>query len=802
MDTTKKSVLEKIAYVLLVLVVAISPLIFISSQFVPIELSKSVFITLGVLISTVVFIVSAYKRNEISVPKHAITVFSSLIALSIVVSTVLSPNFSKSLFGQGFELGTASFLLVMFLVTCLTINLTHKHKDRFFYIYGAILASFGILAVFHVIRFIFGSDILTLGVLQYSTSTIIGKWGDLGIFSGLVTILTYTTIRFVSLSRLYKNVLYVLMLISVAFVLLVNYKPILVALSIVFVFMLAYEYYHSKIETNSALSLFKSVPWTTTVLTLIFILGFVGSTQILGKIQTKLNIIPVEVVLPWQLTLDITSKTLIESPLFGVGPNRFVNQYLKYKPFNDINPTNLWSAEFSNGFGLLPSFTVTQGLLGLVLWILLLTSIGNAGFKALKEKTNTRPNYFVTSSFFSVVFLWMVAVLYVPSHVVIMITFVLTGVFVASLVNSGQVDLKSIGTLQNPLIKKLVSIGMLVIVIVILAWIVVFTMKIMGLSYFHKGVRALSSTNTSDVSANVQIAENSFNRAIMFDKSDTYYQALSEVNIIKISGLTRELQSETSDDKNDEVILKQISDLVTQAVDYSRKAITIDGTNFYNYLAEARISEVALSLKVENAYDNAKNSYASALKYNPYDPSIYLSLARLEVTQNKLEDAQRNIGASLQLKPNYIDSIFLLSQIQVNQGQTKDAITSVQYAIKINPTNPLLHFQLGLLYYNDKNYSMAIDALTQALKLDEQYANAQYFLGLSYARLNKMAEAIDQFESLVTTNPDNQEVALILSNLRKGKSPFNDAPAPIDSKPEKRSTLPIKEKTPAKAVTN
>jgi tetratricopeptide (TPR) repeat protein len=164
------------------------------------------------------------------------------------------------------------------------------------------------------------------------------------------------------------------------------------------------------------------------------------------------------------------------------------------------------------------------------------------------------------------------------------------------------------------------------------------------------------------------------------------------------------------------------------------------------------------------------------------------------VSQGKFDQAQKYIGIALQIKQNYTEAIFLLSQIQVNNGQIKDAITSVQFAIQTQPNNSLLYFQLGLLQYNDKNYQGAVDALQKAIQINDQYANARYFLGLAYARLGKNPDAIIQFENLNSTNPENDEVKEILTNLKAGKSPFSDVKTPIDSKPEKRKTLPVKEK--------
>ena len=134
-----------------------------------------------------------------------------------------------------------------------------------------------------------------------------------------------------------------------------------------------------------------------------------------------------------------------------------------------------------------------------------------------------------------------------------------------------------------------------------------------------------------------------------------------------------------------------------------------------------------------------------------------------------------------------------MSQIQASKGNLPDAIVAARVATELDPTNPLLLFQLGFLYYTDKQYGLAADGLEKALKLQGDYANAQYFLGLAYAYQNRRGDAIDQFEKLKVSNPDNQEVALILSNIKAGRKPFANAEPPVTSTPEKRSSLPLKE---------
>ncbi len=783
--TESKGRLERISFIVRLPTIILGVLAFIPTLYGPMEMEKNTVITFGILISSLLYFLSAFKNKSLYIPKHPIFLASCGIVLSLIVSTMFSTNIWKSVFGQGFELGTVSMILVLFLGAFLTLNLTRNEKDRILYVYGSILFSFAIIFVFHVIRMFGGADVLGFSIFKTTTSTIFGKWNDLSILSGIVFILSYLGLRMISLKRSFKILLTVVSILSFVFAVLVNSSIVWSMFLLTMILLAIYEYRNNTSNVAGISGMIKKIPVLTSIIVIVVVLGLWKGDAIVNPIISKLNISQTEVNLPWQLSLDVATDTIKESPFFGAGPNRFGNQYLKFKP-PVVNPTIFWNTEFGSGFGTIPTFVVTQGLVGIALWLVFIVIFIYSGFKALKKKSDNLSIFFTTSTFFTALFLWLVNIVYLPSHAVLLLTFIMTGLFLACLVNEGEVVLVDVSK-DEGIVKKLTPLVLIVIFAICVIWTAVYTKKVLAIGYFQGGISALNLPNGQGMAK----AQDNFKKALALDKNDTYYQALSEINILKISNLVQQIQSKQNTSQE---ILKEVATLTEEALKYTREAINTDPTNYYNYISEARISEVALTLQAPNAYENIKNSYANALKYNPYSPLIYLNMARVDASQNKMTEAQRNIGLALQLKQNYLEAIFLLSQIQVSQGQIKDAITSVQVASQINNTNPLIFFQLGLLQYNDKDYQAAIDALNQAIKLDNQYANAQYFLGLSYARLNQFQDAIIQFENLTKTNPDNQEVAFILSNLRAGKSPFQDAKPPIDSKPEKRKTLPIKSK--------
>ena len=769
-----KNLLEKISFIILLITIVLSPLVFLTTNYAPIDTAKNLIIAFGVLISAILYVISSVRAKSFTIPKNSVVISGLVIVLTILISALSSDSIQKSIIGQGFEFGTASFLCLMFVASLLISKLVTKNKERLMHVYGALVVSFIILAIFQIIRLVVDPSFLNFGVLASATSTLIGKWSDFGIFAGIIFLMSFFSLRLLRAQRNIKILLWILLVLSGFIVALVNSVLIWTALGVM---ILVYGIYHVVVSAHKT-----KISFLTLILFLVCVVFAWVGTDIIRPLGVQVNIDSTELSLPWQLTLDVTSDTIKEKPLFGAGSNRFTNEYLLHKP-QMINSSDFWNLEFTNGFGFIPTFLVTGGLVGFLAWILFLIFFIKAGVRLIKKEHHESTTRFASVSTFLIsAFLWLVSIAYTPSHVILFFTFVFTGLFIVSIASEKHFRINS---------KKVATIVSLIVLIILIFWTLAYLKKTVSLSYFKGGIGLLSSQDRS-----IEKAEAKFKSALSWDTSDIYYQALAEIDMMKIQALGQQLQQQAQKDQKpvDQNSLNTLNSLLEEALTYSRNAIAIDPTNYYNYISEARVSELALSLQVKNAYENVKNAYQSALNYNPYNPSLYLSLARIEVSQKKYDEAQKYIGTALQLKPNYTEAIFLLSQIQVTNGQIKDAITSVQFAIQTNPQNSLLYFQLGLLQYNDKNYQAAVDALQNAIKINDQYANARYFLGLAYARLGKNADAIIQFENLASTNPDNQEVITILANLKAGRSPFNDVQPPADAKPEKRSTLPVKEK--------
>lgn len=781
--------LESAAFFVLLVTIILAPLAFLPTPYIVLDAVKTVLISVGTLISAVLYGVVAYKEKSVILPPRSITWTSVLVVISLVVSSLLSTNIFKSFFGQGFELNTASFISIVFLAGLVAFVAVQRRVERATIIYIGLVIPFILLAIIHLIRLFAGPESLTLGILTGVTTTLVGTWYDLASYALIVSIIALTALIFLPLSRMIRIVYWVVLVAGIISAFIINSSSVwavatlvLLGLTIVATLM------RPKSAGATVSSFLKRIAWLPLILLLISALFAWKGDKLAGPVINNYGASYSVLNLPWQYTLDVDAGVIKSYPLFGVGPNNFGQSYLTYKPIT-INTTYAWSAEFNYGFSLIATFIATQGTVGSIIWVLFFIFLSILAIRILRHlPSDQHARFVVVSSVFISAFLWLMFAVTIPSHMLLYYALIATAVGIAAGVHYGAVRSYELVPKMGTLARKAYILVMVILVVVGVIWGVVYIKNATALSYFGSGIKLLTVDN--DPSA----AATAFAKAESIYSSDIYFRARVEATISEanqlVSTITPTMAASSSQAIGDKIIL-----LIKDAVKYSESAITIDPRNYYNHVSLARVFEFATNLKMENAYGQAITAYTSAIQLNPLNPSLYLSLARLHASQNKLDEALQVVGVAIQAKNNYLDAIYLLSQIEAAKGNLRNATIAAEVATQINPQNAILFFQLGLLQYNNKDYNLAATSLEKAVNLQPDYANAKYFLGLSYVRLNKISDAITQFEGLAKSNPENQEVAFILNNLLEGKSPFADAQPPVTPTPEKRSSLPIQEKT-------
>lgn len=764
---------EKFSAFIFYAVVFLMPIFALPLVVAPIASSKAIIFYCGIFLAVMFFTLSATRKGTVNIPKSALLASSGLVALVWLASSLFSGNIGLSLLGKLYDTDTFVLILTSFLSLFLG-SMIFQSEKRAIVFYLTLFCSAIVVFLFQFFHIVFGINIIPFNIFPQKTSNLIGSWSDFSIFFGLIGILALAFLETANVSKKTKFFLYIILLMSFLVMTTSNFFNNWIIFGFFSLFIFIITMINSRFANVAVSRKFIKVSFFAIIIALFFVL-FRGTA---GSLTDTLGVSFSEVRPSWQATINIAKQSLKTDVVLGTGPNTFLYNWLKLKPAS-INNTVFWNTRFLSGSGFLFSAMSTTGILGLVsiivLFIVLLAQCGKVFF----NKSLGGDRSLVTISLFGTIYLWTHIVLYSPGIFIFTMAFVFTGLFLALTVSHGIINAVTIDLSRK---TKTAFVSMLIAVALLAGSafaVYFFVQKFSALNDYSRAFNVFRKTG--DVNKTKEILA----RAIKADKQDEYYRTLSELSLISLSQVLTD--KNITEDKA-VLLFRPWFDLATSS---AQEAVKVNKADPANWTQLARVYESFISLKVGNASEAALGAYAEAFKVSPMDPSPFVSSARIVLQANKIDEARNYLQSALILKPDLTDALFMLSQIEAQAGNLKEAILKAEQSAISSPNNPGILFQLGLLNYQNKTFNNARLALESAVAVNKEYANARYFLGLVYDKQGEKSKAIEQFGIIQKTNPDNQEVKKILSNLAEGKNALSEVAPPL---PEKRSEPPISEK--------
>lgn len=773
----KKFEMDKISYSLILLLGFLVSIFFIPVFNISVDISKGVLISTFISISFFLWLIARLKDGRFVFPKSIILLGGAILPVALFFSSLFSDAPASSFVGLGYEIGTFSSILILYILMFLA-SVYFQQKKRMFYLHSVLFLSAIAVFLYQVLRFVFLSFNLPLSNLfSQLPVNLVGKWVDLSIFFGFISILSLSAIEFASLSSRAKKALYFILGISIFVLAVINFQLswVVVGIFSLIIFVYALSFGDKNIKDSSDRKI-PTAPFAVLLISLFFIL----SGSLIGGAIYSIFRIPQEVLRPsWTQTIEVAKSSLSENPVFGAGPNMFTSQWLLFKPA-EINNSILWNMNFSAGIGFIPSSMIVTGAVGIIAWLLFLLAFLYRGIRSVfLLRVKVAHSYMVVSSFLGALYFWVFSFFYVPNVVIVFLAFLMTGVFVASLAEAKLIKNYNFSFLEDP---RVGFVSVLVLILLVISSIVggyVLFQKFLSVGYFQSGLISLNTNRDLDK------AEQDISRAVSLNKNDTYYRTLSKIYLAKLNSTL------SKKDISKETLKAKFQAISGNAIKNAIFATQLNKKNYINWVNLANIYQSLLTLGApKKFYESAKSAYSTAMALNPKDPALFLSMSRLEMIAGSKDKAREYIADALNEKSNYTDAIFFLSQIQASEGKLKDAISSAQVATMIVPNSTGAFFRLGLLRYKAKDYRGAVSAFGRAVELNPNYSNAKYFLGISLSKIGDRKSAIKQFEDINLLNPGNAEVKKILKNLKAGRKPFSRISA---KDPGSRNNPPIKE---------
>lgn len=747
---------------LLIAVFGLIPILFVPSAFIPIGYGKTVMVVVGVLLTIVFFSLSILRSGQLRFGAPlALWAMWGVVGVAFI-SALISGDINDALFGEEFSVHSALFLGFLALISTIAVALNDA-KVQIMRLYMFLATSTVVIGLYHILRLFFGSSFLTFGVFESSVASPIGGWNDLALFFGLSVILSIVALEQLPLPKLGRALFSGVIVVALIMLSAINFFIVWIVLALVSLITVVYGLSKDRFsDTTTPVSSSNNGALSTSSLTvsigvfIVSLLFIIAGSTIGEMITNRTDISFVEVRPSAVATFNIAKEVYAENAFLGIGPNRFEDAWRLYKD-RSINDTIFWDTNFVSGNGYLTTLFVTTGLFGVISWVVFLGLFVYGGFKMLfRSKTTDRFWYFIgTSSFAAALYLWGMAIVYVPGPAILMLAAVCTGMtFVAhNALIPGTTKSVSLGTDRRG--------GFFLIAIVM----VLIVGSIAGVYTIVRNYMAISTFNeaVSSIRAGVSLREIETQMAEAFELSESdrfanqiaLYQLQRMNSLLAVTDPTAEQQ-------------QQFQTAVTNGIDAAQRAIEYDDTNPLNWATIGSIYSLLAARNIEDAENRAREAFARAQQLSPLNPEYVLLKAQLESRIGNLAAAREAANEAVRLKPGYTNALLFLAELDIAEGNVTGAISRTLSLASLEPRNAARQYQLGILYSSNQQLPEAISAFERAVAIDGDYANARYLLALAYVEEERIEEAIAQLEVVRDLNPDNTQVTTLIEQLESG----------------------------------
>lgn len=765
---------EKVAKISIFLFVFLAPLFFLPWTLNPLDFNKQILLLFLVFVALLSWILKVLFSGEFEINLSFLSVPILIFLLVYGVATIFSVSTYGSFWGWPLNV-SAGFLtlLYFFFLYFLITNLFSKKREVFWLLFALVLSGF-LTAIFASLQ-LFGKFVFPWGFTQNISFNTIGTTNALSIF--LATLLPLIIALVLMTGKLVRWFLVVAGLLILANLVLINFGTAWIVLigetAILFIFGIL----NLKRGGNQL------------VLLSMAILAIALFSIILRFSLPGFPHIPPEILPSQQAEINIAKNSLLRSPVFGTGPGTFGYNYSQFKA-KELNQTPFWNIRFGTGASEVLDKLITTGILGILSLLFIFGAFFWIGFKYLKEQitiTEDDSSWFLGLGIFSCFTGTVLSQFLYPANFSLMLIF---WIILASFVALEGKKVKSWAIQPSSKVSVGASLVLVLVLIFGFGFLLIGVQKYFAEVKYFSGLKALEKNNSD-------LAIQRLGEAVNLNSNlDIYWRDASQLYLTKLN----EVLSQR--DLSPEARNAQAQDLISLAVNSAKRATDLNPESVANWTISGFTYANTIGL-LTGAGDWALNSYQRATELEPTNPYIFTEIGRVYLSKSDLAAQQKNetetkaalklasenFEKALSLKSDYAPAHFQIAMIYVREGKIKEAVDKLETLKQTAPSDVGLAFQLGVIYYNDNQFGKAKGELERAVRLDENYSNARYFLGLAYDKEGNKQEAILQFEEIEKSNPGNEEIKKILSNLRAGKSALEGVlpvQPPIEEKPPER----------------
>lgn len=658
-----KKLLDNLSFLFICVFAFLLPIAFtpLTTEFY--ESAKFFLLCLTTLLLIILWGLKIFADGKIEIKRTPLDIFLLLLLATAIISTAqfLSPSPARfiSLFGTLPKVyGSLTYIIALILFYFLVVSNLKNEKQTvtvssLLVFSGTVLGIFTLLSYFKI----------SLGI------PLIGSFANSTVFLAMILPLT---IRLLYIQPALGSI--VNLILALALVLCGSYPAWIGA-----IFALGFTSYNYKDHFR------KIVP------SLVLILGIAALMAVLSfhpllKDKTPLgkfgSSFSREAQLPFLPSWKISASAFRDSPIFGTGPSTYLFDFTQYKPI-EYNQTPFWNVRLNAAHDFYLQIWAELGGLGILLMLAIVVSF------ILFSSKHQDENGLITAGL-----TFLVLMAFSPMGILTQTAGFLILALAFSSGKSKEHDIRIVDLWLRYLVYFIILIPLLIFVAVSSYFMVRLAL---GEYYHRQALNATVSNRAVDIYNNLVAAER------VNPYADTYRTDLAQTNFALANAIaTQKGPTEASPGgsltDNDK---KNIQQFLSQSIAEGRSAVSISPRSAADWEILGAVYRQITGV-AQNALQFSLDAYGRAVKLDPFNPVLRLSIGGIYYQLKNYDLAIRFFDDAISLKPDYSNGLYNLAIALRDKGNYQEASLIAEKLVSNLSSNP-----------NSKDYQVASQLLEE-----------------------------------------------------------------------------------------
>ena len=163
------------------------------------------------------------------------------------------------------------------------------------------------------------------------------------------------------------------------------------------------------------------------------------------------------------------------------------------------------------------------------------------------------------------------------------------------------------------------------------------------------------------------------------------------------------------------------------------------------------------SLLFHNLKENALIHLDKAIEKNPEKYGfVAFSVGNDFYNKELYREAIDYLWKAIKYNPGEKEAYSLLGEIYVKQNKVNSAVKVLKIGLSLFPDEPLFLVIMGTSFLNNANFKKALNCFNKVSSGDSEFREVAFFkAGIAYMMTGDYKKAIEQWEKLISSYPDN-----------------------------------------------